>query len=123
MLPSLRALLSALTRLRPRRNWFLGTPQRATIAAVAPAGYILLIDYTNGRDWVTLPARRPGEEWTALSTAVTDDRPDERELTAVDAALADRRLIRTQPWGIDNNGRLCADIAVIHPQEGAALTD
>jgi hypothetical protein len=112
MLPSLQVLLTALTRLRPRPNWFLGAPRRVTIAAVVPAGYILLIDYTNGRDWVTLPTRRPGDQWTALSTDVGDDRPDERELMAVDAALADRRLIRTESWGIDINGRLCASIAV-----------
>lgn len=114
-MPSLRAVLAALGRLRPRPNWFLSRPRRATIAAAAPTGYVLLINYTNGTDWVTLLTRRPGEEWTALATDITDDRPNEHELTAVDAALAERRLTRTEPWGIDANGRLCAAIAVIRP--------
>src|SRR5262245_34422274 len=48
-------------------------PQSCQLAV--PAGYILLIDYTNGRDWVTLLPRNAGEEWTALSTSTTDDRP------------------------------------------------
>jgi hypothetical protein len=107
------ALVSLLRSLGPHSNWFLGSPQRATVAAVVPAGYVLLIDYTNGRDWVTLPPRHPGEEWTALSTHPTDDRPNESELAAVDEALAARRLVRTEPWGIDVESRLCASIEIV----------
>jgi hypothetical protein len=70
----------ALASLRPPPNWFLGRPQRATIAAVNPAGYILLIDYTNGRDWVDLPGRE--QDWTNLSTRAADERPSDDELTA-----------------------------------------
>jgi hypothetical protein len=97
-----------LALLRPPPNWFLGRPQRATIAAVNPAGYILLIDYTNGRDWVDLPGRE--QDWTTLSTRTADERPSDDELTAVDVELARRRLLRTQPWGIDTEGRLCASV-------------
>jgi hypothetical protein len=104
MLSPMGSVRSVLARLRPRPNWFLGVPQRATVAAVIPAGYILLIDYSNGRDWVSLPPRRAGEEWSALSTEATDDRPTEQELAAVDAALAARRLVRNEPWGIDVDG-------------------
>jgi hypothetical protein len=118
MLPPLQSLLTALVGLRPRPNWWLGVPQRATIAAVAPAGYILLIDYSNGRDWVSLPTRQPGDDWTALSTRVTDDRPDDGELTAVDAALAVRRLARIEPWGIDIDGRLCASVTATRAARG-----
>lgn len=110
------AVRTVLARLRPRPNWFLGAPQRATIAAVNPAGYILLIDHTNGRDWVDFPGRRRGEDWTALSTRTTDDRPSEDELTAVDAELTTRRLVRTQAWGIDGEGRLCAPVSTTRPR-------
>ncbi|MBB4741756.1 hypothetical protein BJY16_005215 [Actinoplanes octamycinicus] len=70
------------------------------------------MDYTNGRDWVTLPPRQPGEEWTGLASRPTDDRPTESEMTAIDTALTARRLVRTEPWGIDVEGRLCASIAI-----------
>jgi hypothetical protein len=113
MLPRLKsALVRVFRSLGTHSNWFLGSPQRATVAAVVPAGYVLLIDYTNGRDWVTLRPRHPGEQWTALSTRPTDDRPIESELAAVDAALSARRLVRTEPWGIDVEGRLCASIQI-----------
>ncbi|WP_258402643.1 hypothetical protein [Micromonospora saelicesensis] len=88
--------------MRPRRPIWLGTPLRATITAAASGGYTLLIDYNQGTEWVDLPIRM--QEY---------DRPDEREFTAVAAALAARRLIRTTPWQIDAHGRLCAPIAVI----------
>src|SRR3954447_14327664 len=101
MQPTVQKLLTALRRFGPRSNWFLGTPLRATIAPVLPAGYILLIDYSNGRDWVTLHGGQPGEDWTSLATEVTDGRPTEQDLAAIDAALADRQLSRTEPWGID----------------------
>ncbi|MEU5939042.1 hypothetical protein ABZ807_07595 [Micromonospora sp. NPDC047548] len=105
MLSPLRALLKAATRLRPRRPIWLGTPLRATIAPAACGGYILLIRYTQGTEWVSsLPTRM--EEY---------DRPDEREFTAVAAALAERGLMRTTPWQIDQYARLCAPIAVIRP--------
>jgi hypothetical protein len=102
------AVRRALTYSRPRPNWFLGAPQRATIAAVNPTGYILLIDYTNGRDWVDLPGR--SQDWTALSPRAADERPSDEELAAVDVELSRRRLLRTQPWGIDTEGRLCAAV-------------
>lgn len=103
MLSPLRALLKAASRLRPRRPISLGTPLRATIAPAACGGYILLIDYAQGTEWVSsLPART--EPY---------NRPDEREFTAVAAALAARGLMRTSPWQIDGYGRLCIDIAVI----------
>ncbi|MET8123426.1 hypothetical protein [Micromonospora sp. NPDC005291] len=103
MLSPLRALRTAATRLRPRRPYWLGTPLRATIAPAACGGYVLLIHYTNGVEWVSsLPTRT--EEY---------DRPDEREFTAVAAALATRGLTRTTPWQIDQHARLCAPIAVI----------
>lgn len=113
-----RAVRTALAHLRPRPNWFLGAPQRATIAAVNPAGYILLIDYTNGRDWVDFPGRRRGKDWTALSTHATDERPNDDELTAVDAELSTRRLVRTQAWGVDSEGRLCAPVSTTRPRIG-----
>ncbi|RAO47421.1 hypothetical protein ONO86_02968 [Micromonospora noduli] len=102
MLSPLRALRKAATRLRPRRPIWLGTPLRATITAAASGGYTLLIDYNQGTEWVDLPLRM--EEY---------DRPDEREFTAVAAALTARSLIRTTPWQIDAYGRLCAPLAVI----------
>ncbi|MFF4879723.1 hypothetical protein [Micromonospora sp. NPDC000668] len=102
MLSSLRKLLIA-ARLRPRRPYWLGTPLRATIAAAACGGYILLIDYAQGTEWVS-----------SLTTRMEEyDRPDEREFAAVAAALAARGLIRTTAWQIDAYGRLCAPIAVI----------
>ena len=102
MLSSLRALRTAVARLRPRRPLWLGTPLRATIAPAACGGYTLLIDYNQGTEWVDLPLRM--EPY---------DRPDEREFTAVAAALAERGLTRTTPWQIDLHARLCADIAAI----------
>lgn len=56
--------------LRFERYWWTGCV--AVIAAVRPAGYILLINYTNGTDKVTLHGGQPAEEWTALATDVTD---------------------------------------------------
>ncbi|MET8371784.1 hypothetical protein [Micromonospora profundi] len=102
MLSPLRTLRKAATRLRPRRPIWLGTPLRATITPAASGGYTLLIDYNQGTEWVDLPTRM--QEY---------DRPDEREFTAVAAALAARGLIRTTGWQIDTHGRLCAPIAVI----------
>ncbi|MGC5330676.1 hypothetical protein [Micromonospora sp. DT62] len=104
MLSPLRALRRAVIRSRPRRRLWLGTPLRATIAAAACGGYILLLHYTQGVERVDLPLRM--EEY---------DRPDEREFTAVAAALASRGLTRTTSWQIDAYGRLCAPIAVIRP--------
>ncbi|MEV6375803.1 hypothetical protein [Micromonospora musae] len=102
MLSPLRALLKAASRLRPRRPIWLGTPLRATIAPAASGGYTLLVHYAQGVEWVDLPLRM--EDY---------DRPDEREFTAVAAALAARGLTRTTPWCIDAYARLCAPIAVI----------
>jgi hypothetical protein len=91
-----------VTRLRPRRPIWLGTPLRATIAPAACGGYTLLIHYTQGVERVDLPLRM--EDY---------DRPDEREFTAVAVALAERGLTRTTPWQIDAYARLCAPIAVV----------
>ncbi|MEV6695081.1 hypothetical protein AB0M35_26765 [Micromonospora sp. NPDC051196] len=102
MLSPLRALRNAVARLRPRRPLLIGTPLRVTITAAACGGYTLLIHYTQGTEWVDLPTRM--EDY---------DRPDEREFTAVAAALASRGLTRTTGWQIDTYGRLCAPIAVI----------
>ncbi|MDT4991083.1 MAG: hypothetical protein QOH97_975 [Actinoplanes sp.] len=113
-----QAVRTALAHLGPRPNWFLGTPQRATIAAVNPVGYILLIDYTNGRDWVDLPGRRQSENWTALSTSADDNRPSDEELNAVDTELTTRRLVRIEAWGVDVEGRLCASVRIIRPRSG-----
>ncbi|RKN44306.1 hypothetical protein [Micromonospora endolithica] len=100
MLSPRRALRAAAARLLPRRPYWLGTPLRATIAAVTSGGgYVLLITYSQGTEWVDLPART--EPY---------DRPDDREFTAVAAALAARGLARTEAWAIDTNARLCASI-------------
>ncbi|SCF05473.1 hypothetical protein [Micromonospora tulbaghiae] len=104
MLSPRRALRAAAARLRHRRPYWLGTPLRATITAAASGGYTLLIDYNQGTEWVDLPPRT--EPY---------DRPDEREFTAVAAALAARRLIRTTPWQIDAHGRLFAPVVVFRP--------
>ncbi|MDO3687360.1 hypothetical protein [Micromonospora sp. C28ISP2-4] len=101
MLLPLRALRTAVARLRTHRPFWLGTPLRATIAPAASGGYTLLIDYNQGTEWVELPTR-----------VQPYDRPDEREFTAATAALAERRLIRTTPWQIDAHGRLCAPVVV-----------
>ncbi|MEE6260188.1 hypothetical protein [Plantactinospora sonchi] len=103
----MRALRRAATRLRPRRPYWLGTPLRATIAAAACGGYILLITYSQGTERVHLPTRM--EEY---------DRPDEREFAAVATALAERGLTRTTPWQIDAYGRLCAPIASKEARRG-----
>lgn len=105
MLSPLRALRNAVARWRPRRPALVGTPVRATITAAACGGYTLLIHYTQGTEWVDLPLRM--EDY---------DRPDEREFTAVAAALAARDLTRLTPWQIDAYGRLCAPIAVIRKE-------
>ncbi|PZF99494.1 hypothetical protein [Micromonospora deserti] len=99
MLSPLRALRRAATRLRPRRPFWLGRPLRATIAPATSGGYVLLIRYAQGTEWVFLPTRTQPYQ-----------RPDEREFTAVAAALATRGLIRTTPWHIDTDANLCADI-------------
>jgi hypothetical protein len=121
MLVRLRSILVRfLTSLGPHPNWFLGSPQRATLAAVVPTGYVLLIQYTNGTDWATLPSGPTHDEWSSLSTQVTDDRPTEGQLAEVDAALAARRLVRTEPWAIDLESRLCASIAVARDASGGS---
>ncbi|MER7894357.1 hypothetical protein ABTX15_31590 [Micromonospora sp. NPDC094482] len=102
MLSPLEALRKAATRWRHRRPIWLGIPLRATIAAAACGGYTLLIQYSQGTEWVDLPIRM--QEY---------DRPDEREFTAVAAALAERGLMRTTAWQIDQYARLCAPIAAI----------
>jgi len=111
MLSPLRALRRAAARLRPRRLFWLGAPLRATIAPAACGGYVLLIDYAQGTEWVSLPTRT--EPY---------DRPDEREFTAVAAALAERRLTRTTPWQIDTDARLFVDIAAIRTVSRTSAT-
>ncbi|MFV2099818.1 hypothetical protein [Micromonospora sp. LOL_024] len=101
MLSPRRALRNAVARWRPRRPFLIGTPLRATITAAASGGYTLLIQYSQGTEWVDLPLRMEGY-----------DRPDEREFDAVAVALASRGLTRTTAWQIDAYGRLCAPIAV-----------
>ena len=107
-----RVLLTALARFLPHPRWWLGKPLRATIAPVEPSGHVLLVAYTNGTDWATLSPDDDGPEWTALSTRVTDDPLQAAEFTEVETALAKLRLVRTEPWAIDADGRLCASIAV-----------
>jgi hypothetical protein len=99
-------LLRVLARCRPRRRFWLGRPMWATIARGASGGYLLRIGYTQGVDWVDLPA--------AMSRGVPGEgtRPDARQLAAVAAALSDRRLARTTGWQLDADGNLCAPLTV-----------
>ncbi|WP_328853382.1 hypothetical protein OG994_12725 [Micromonospora globbae] len=106
MLSPVRALRRAATRFRPCRPFWLGTPLRATIAPAASGdGYVLLIRYAQGTEWVDLPTRTGPY-----------DRPDEREFTAVAAALAARGLTRITPWQIDTDAHLCAPISPIRKE-------
>ncbi|OJF15519.1 hypothetical protein [Couchioplanes caeruleus] len=99
----LRGLLS---RVRPRRLWWLGTPYRVTIAAVAAGGYVLQIHHTQGVEWVDLPRR----------TRVCDH-PDEREFVATVAALAERGLVWVLPWQLDEHGNLTAPVVPLVREE------
>lgn len=108
MLSPIQALRRAVARVRPRPRWWLGTPLRATIAPAAHGGYLLLIHYTQGTEWVsTLPVRTS-----------QPDRPTEGEFTAVADALTARGLTRTSPWQIDADARLCTDIAAVRSRLG-----
>jgi hypothetical protein len=98
MLASLRGLWSRFCLLGPL-GVLLGTPQRATIAACGCGGYLLLIDYTDGREWLDLPLRT--EEY---------DHPDEREFTAAAEHLAARGLAWVLPWQLDGHGNLTAPV-------------
>jgi hypothetical protein len=99
-------LLRVLARCRPRRRFWLGRPMWAIIARGASGEYLLRIGYTQGTDWVDLPA--------AVSRGVPGEgaRPDARQLAAVAAALADRRLTRITEWQLDADGNLCAPLTV-----------
>jgi hypothetical protein len=99
-------LSRALARCWPRRRFWLGRPMWATIARGTSGEYLLRIGYTQGVDWVDLPA--------AVSTGVPGEgsRPDARQLAAVAAALSDRRLTRTTEWQLDADGNLCAPLTV-----------
>jgi hypothetical protein len=101
ILPLLRWLLA---RCRPRRNFWLGRPLRATIARDTNGRYVLRIHYTQGTDWVCLPATMSMPAWRESAP------PDDRQLAAVAAALADRSLARTTSWQIDTNADLCAPL-------------
>lgn len=100
MLSPIQALRRVAARVRPRPRWWLGTPLRATIAPATHGGYLLLIHYTQGTEWVrTLPAHTS-----------QPDRPNEGEFAAVADALTARGLTRTSPWHIDSDARLFTDI-------------
>ncbi|GAA1879147.1 hypothetical protein [Asanoa iriomotensis] len=100
MLTSLRAMWrAAVARFRPRPLWWLGRPLRATIARDTDGAYLLRIAYTQGVDWVALPAG-----------AHPSDPPDADQLAAVAVALAERNLQPTEPWAIDTNAELCASL-------------
>jgi hypothetical protein len=108
MLPPQRALLTALSRFRPRPMWWLGRPYRVTIAAAASGGYLLLIHHTQGTEWIELPTRT--EPY---------DHPDEREFSAAADALAARRLAWVLPWQLDANGSLTAPITTLTGPDGS----
>ena len=105
MLPPLRALWSRLRLLGPV-GVLLGTPQRATIAAAACGGYLMFIDYSDGREWLDLPLRM--EEY---------DHPDEREFTAAAAHLAARGLAWVLPWQLTAAGDLTAPVVPVARKE------
>lgn len=102
MLPPLRALRAAASRLRPRQGWWLGAPYRATITPFACGGYFLAIAYTQGVDRVDL-ADRSGDMQDY-------DHPDERDFAAADSVLAARNLALVLPWELDHNGNLTAPV-------------
>jgi hypothetical protein len=106
MLPPLRALLTAAAyvRCRYRRPLLLGVPYRATIAAAACDGYLLLISYTNGTEWLDLGHR-----------AEAYDHPDEREFAAAADLLAARGLDWVLPWELDRQGNLTAPVTATAP--------
>ncbi|GIF66746.1 hypothetical protein Ais01nite_47810 [Asanoa ishikariensis] len=99
MLSPLHVLRAALARYRPRRMFWLGRPLRATIARDADGSCVLRIAYTQGVDWVALPATRD-----------PSGPPDDDQLAAVAVALADRSLRPTEPWAIDTNAELCTSL-------------
>jgi hypothetical protein len=105
MLPPLRALFSRVRLLGPVAV-LLGTPQRATIAPYACGGYMLLIDYTDGRERLDLPRR--AEEY---------DRPDDREFTAAAGHLAARGLAWVLPWQLDVHGNLTAPVVPVDRED------
>ncbi|NIL56231.1 hypothetical protein HCB18_04185 [Salinispora arenicola] len=107
MLSPMQVLRRAAARFRPRPRWWLGTPLRATIAPATHGGYLLLIHYTQGTEWVS-----------TLPTRTTPGRHDERELAAVADALSARGLTRTSPWQIDSDARLCTDITTVRRTTG-----
>jgi hypothetical protein len=108
MLASLRGLWSRVCLLGPV-GVLLGTPQRATIVPYACGGYLLLIDYDQGRERLDL-ADRSGD--------LRDyDHPDERDFTAAAEHLAARGLAWLLPWQLDGHGNLTAPVIAMTGRE------
>jgi hypothetical protein len=110
MLPPLRALWSRVRLLGPVAV-LLGTPQRATIAPYACGGYMLLIDYDQGRERLDL-ADRSGDLHDY-------DRPDDRDFTAAADHMAARGLAWVLPWQLDPHGNLTAPVVPVTGEDNA----
>ncbi len=108
MLPSLHALWSRARRLGPIAV-LLGRPQRATIAPYACGGYLLLIDYDQGRERLDL-ADRSGD-------LADYDHPDDRDFIAAAEHLAARGLVWVLPWQLDQHGNLTAPVVPVAREE------
>jgi hypothetical protein len=108
MLPPLHALFSRVRLLGPVAV-LLGTPQRATIAPYACGGYMLLIDYTDGRERLDLADR--------YDNLHDYDHPDDRDFTAAADHLAARGLAWVLPWALDQHGNLTAPIVPVAREE------
>jgi hypothetical protein len=107
MLPLLPALVGALrghyARLRAIGPFALliGTPRRATIANHPDGGYRLLIDYTDGREWLDLPRSR---------AAALYHRPTDTEFDAATRLLTARALTWELPWQLDTEANLTCPV-------------
>ncbi len=101
MFPSLRALCCRLRAVGPVAL-ILGTPQRATIANHPDGGYRLLIDYTDGREWLDLPRSRAADLY---------GRPGDAEFAAAARLLTARHLTWELPWQLDKDGHLTCPVS------------